>query len=131
VRARVDAGDASEAGLTVWMDERAHYDIAVSGDRVVARARIGPLVDQVASAPVSDRSSVVLELRCMSDVTGTEPDLVVLGHDGEHGEFVALATLPGRYLSTEVAGGFTGRVIAMFSTGGTARFDWYEALRDV
>ena len=29
-------------------------------------------------------------------------DLVELGHD-DHGAFVALATLPGRYLSTEAA----------------------------
>lgn len=36
-------------------------------------------------------------------------------------------TSPGRYRSTKVAGGFTGRVIAMFATGGTAAFDWYEA----
>jgi beta-xylosidase len=126
VRALVDAGDAAEAGLSVWMDDRAHYDVVVVGDRVVVRARIGPLVDQVASVPLGDRSSVVLEVRCVNDETGTEPDLVVLGHEDEAGEFVTLAVLPGRYLSTEVAGGFTGRVIGMFAVGGTAAFDWYE-----
>ena len=30
------------------------------------------------------------------------------------------------YLSTEVAGGFTGRVIGMYATAGTVRFDWYD-----
>ncbi|MGD0558891.1 MAG: hypothetical protein ABSA93_28435, partial [Streptosporangiaceae bacterium] len=46
------------------------------------------------------------------------------------GTFTALAELDGRYLSTEVAGGFTGRVIGMYATIGTVRFDWfdYEAL---
>jgi hypothetical protein len=38
----------------------------------------------------------------------------------------ALATLDGRYLSTEVAGGFTGRVIGMYATEGRVAFDWYE-----
>jgi beta-xylosidase len=130
VRALVDAGDAAEAGLTVWMDDRHHYDVVVVRNQVVARARIGPLVDEVASAPVPDRTSVVLEVRCVPDESGAEPDLVVLGHEDEHGEFVPLATLPGRYLSTEVAGGFTGRVIGMFATGGYAAFDWYVVLAE-
>jgi hypothetical protein len=34
-----------------------------------------------------------------------------------------LAELDGRYLSTEVAGGFTGRVIGMYVTEGSAAFD--------
>jgi beta-xylosidase len=126
VRVLVDAGDAAEAGLTVWMDDRAHYDVAVVGGRIVVRARIGPLLDEIANVPVPDRSATVLEVRCAPDPSGAEPDLVVLGHEDERGELVALATLPGRYLSTEVAGGFTGRVLGMFAAGGTAAFDWFE-----
>ena len=38
---------------------------------------------------------------------------------------VVLAELDGRYLSTEVAGGFTGRVIGMYVTQGSAAFDWF------
>ncbi len=37
-----------------------------------------------------------------------------------------LAELDGRYLSTEVACGFTGRVIGMYATEGTVAFDWFE-----
>ena len=37
-----------------------------------------------------------------------------------------LAELDGRYPSTEVAGGFTGRVIGMYAAAGTVRFDWFE-----
>ncbi len=126
VRVLVDAGSAAEAGLTVWMDDRAHYDVAVMGERVVVRARIGPLAQELASAGVHDRSSVVLEVRCGPDERGSEPDLVTLGYEDEHGEYVALATLPGRYLSTEVAGGFTGRLIGMYAAGGDAAFDWFD-----
>ena len=46
------------------------------------------------------------------------------------GTFSVLAELDGRYLPTEVAGGFTGRVIGMYAADGTMRFDWldYEPL---
>ncbi|MFI9844898.1 hypothetical protein ACIHFD_48305 [Nonomuraea sp. NPDC051941] len=37
-----------------------------------------------------------------------------------------MAGLDGRYLSTEVAGGFTGRVIGMYAASGTVRFDWFD-----
>ena len=37
-----------------------------------------------------------------------------------------LAELDGRYLSTEVAGGFTGRVIGMYAADGTVAFDWFD-----
>jgi hypothetical protein len=37
---------------------------------------------------------------------------------------VRLAELDGRYLSTGVAGGFTGRVTGMYVTEGRAAFDW-------
>ncbi len=42
------------------------------------------------------------------------------------GAFRALGVLAGRYLSTEVAGGFTGRVIGMYAVGGDAAFDWFD-----
>jgi xylan 1,4-beta-xylosidase len=37
-----------------------------------------------------------------------------------------LAQLDGRYLSTEVATGFIGRVIGMYVTHGSAAFDWFD-----
>ena len=51
------------------------------------------------------------------------PDYIAfhVGHDPE-----PLAELDGRYLSTEVATGFTGRVIGMYATEGTAWFDWFD-----
>ncbi|GAA0928213.1 hypothetical protein [Virgisporangium aurantiacum] len=42
------------------------------------------------------------------------------------GEDYYLATLDGRYLSTEVAGGFTGRVIGVYATAGTVHVDWFD-----
>jgi hypothetical protein len=55
-----------------------------------------------------------------------------LGVEQPGGTFSVLAELDGRYLSTEVAGGFTGRVIGMYAAAGTIQFDWfdYEPLGD-
>jgi hypothetical protein len=54
------------------------------------------------------------------------PDTLTLGVEDTDGAFTALASLDGRYLSTEVAGGFTGRVIGMYATDGTVHFDWLD-----
>ena len=37
-----------------------------------------------------------------------------------------LARLDGRYLSTEVTGGFLGRMIGMYAVGGNAAFEWFD-----
>ncbi|MEV4018144.1 hypothetical protein AB0J35_47375 [Nonomuraea angiospora] len=55
-----------------------------------------------------------------------EPDVLRLGVEGADGAFDVLAELDGRYLSTEVAGGFTGRVIGRYAASGTVRFDWCD-----
>ncbi|MFE0169796.1 beta-xylosidase family glycoside hydrolase, partial [[Kitasatospora] papulosa] len=57
---------------------------------------------------------------------GGGPDTLRLGYETEDGHVEVLAELDGRYLTTEVAGGFTGRVIGMYATRGEAAFDWFE-----
>jgi hypothetical protein len=54
------------------------------------------------------------------------PDTVSLGVEGPDGTFTVLGELDGKYLSTEVAGGFTGRVIGMYASAGTVHFDWFD-----
>jgi xylan 1,4-beta-xylosidase len=124
----VEAEGAAEAGLVVRMDELAHYSVSVRGDEVVARARIGPVSQVVGSAP---RPSGPVELVIRTDPSDAMvPDNVMLGFLDGDGEEQILAALDGRYLSTEVASGFIGRVIGMYAVGGHAAFDRfdYEAL---
>ena len=64
--------------------------------------------------------------RRLRDGPCTGPDVVSLGVEQPDGTFTELATLDGRYLSTEVAGGFTGRVIGMYAAAGTVHFDWFD-----
>ena len=117
-----DAGAALEAGLTVFMDEGHRYDIVRAGDRIVARATAGGLAASTATA--APDGPVVLVVETRPHPTG--PDAVVLGYEAADGTLLALAELDGRYLATEVTGGFTGRLIGMFSKGGAGAFDWFE-----
>jgi xylan 1,4-beta-xylosidase len=122
VRALVEAESGVEAGISVRMDEYSHYEVAVIDDRIIVRARIGPLSAIVGQAP-RPGPSVVLSVETRPDRLG--PDTVVLGFEDGAATSV-IAELDGRYLSTEVAGGFIGRVIGMYARGGEAAFDWFE-----
>jgi xylan 1,4-beta-xylosidase len=123
VTTRVDATTAVEAGLSVLLDTSAHYDVAVQGDRVVARARVGGLESVVGSA-ACPRDAVVLTVETGPDLHG--PDAVSLGFRDDSGASQTLARLDGRYLSSEVTGGFLGRLIGMYAVGGEAAFEWFE-----
>ncbi|GKQ41665.1 glycoside hydrolase 43 family protein [Streptomyces sp. A012304] len=137
--ARLEAGSA-RAGLSVRLDEAHHYDLEVGGGEVAVIARIGPVRQSIVRRPAPDGPlTLVVETRTESvlpptaTVAGQEvpgvraagPDTIAFSLEtAEGGE--PLAELDGRYLSTEVAGGFTGRVIGLYVTEGTAAFDWYE-----
>lgn len=128
VRALVDPGEG-RGGLAVRLDERHHYDIEAAAGEVRVRARIGPLDSAVASRP-TPAGPVVLRIEVTPahtvDDARTGPDTVAIGIEERDGTFTELASLDGRYLSTEVAGGFTGRVIGMFASAGSVHFDWYD-----
>ena len=123
VKTHVDVTTAEEAGLSVLLDAAAHYDVAVQGDHIVARARVGALENVMGSAP-RPRGPVTLTIETGPDVHG--PDAVSLGFIDDNGDTHTLATLDGRYLSSEVTGGFLGRLIGMYAVGGDAAFQWFE-----
>ena len=133
-RTLVDPADGS-GGLALRLDEQHHYEIEATASEVRVIARIGPLRSVVASRPVTGGSTVLrIEAAVPRQVTDARqgPDTVSLGVEDADGAFAALAALDGRYLSTEVAGGFTGRVIGLYASQGTVHFDWfdYEPIED-
>ena len=124
--------DASEGhgGLAVRIDERHHYDLEVGDGEVRVVARIGSVRPVVATAAVP-AGPIRLRIDVVATAPGDwspcmEPDVLRLGVEQEDGTFEVLAELDGRYLSTEVAGGFTGRVIGMYAAAGTVWFDWFD-----
>jgi beta-xylosidase len=134
VRTLIDCADG-RGGLVVRLDERHHYEVEAAGGEVRVLARIGPLRARLATHEVPV-GNVVLRVEAVLSAGGwdsrAEPDTVQLGVEDADGDFRMLAALDGRYLSTEVAGGFTGRVIGMYAVRGTVHFDWfdYESLAD-
>ncbi|MEV0272692.1 glycoside hydrolase family 43 protein [Hamadaea sp. NPDC050747] len=128
-RTLIDTTDG-RGGLAVRLDERHHYEIEAGDGRVSVLARLGSVRTTVASKAMPGK-----EIRLRVDVSATdpgdwtpckEPDVLRLGVESADGVFDVLAELDGRYLSTEVAGGFTGRVIGMYAAAGTVRFDWFD-----
>ncbi|GGY98333.1 glycoside hydrolase family 43 protein [Streptomyces poonensis] len=142
VRARVDA-TGGQGGLVVRMDEAHHYEVEADPDSGELRviARIGPLRQVVGRGPLPGEPVLRVDFRTSDilppslteapgpgdDPTGTEPgapDTISLGYESD-GRHVVLAELDGRYLTSEVTTGFTGRVIGMYVTEGTVAFDWF------
>ncbi|HTI25684.1 MAG TPA: glycoside hydrolase family 43 protein, partial [Kutzneria sp.] len=92
-------------------------------------ARVGSLRTQAAAMPQPD-STVTLAVRIVPvrEPAGPRvgPDTIVFGLCGADGSFTELATVDGRYLSTEVAGGFTGRVLGAYAASGSVHVDWFD-----
>ncbi|MGW0086854.1 glycoside hydrolase family 43 protein [Streptomyces sp. NPDC003393] len=137
--ARLDPG-SGRAGLSVRLDEAHHYDLEIGGGTASVVVRIGPARQRIAEHPVPPGPLTLhVEIRTSEvpppTVTAAGerapglrsggPDAIAFSVETGEGT-VALAELDGRYLSTEVAGGFTGRVIGMYATAGSADFDWFD-----
>jgi alpha-N-arabinofuranosidase len=102
-----------EAGLTVFMDEKHHYEIAVIGNvpnrKIIVRRTIGKLSAIVAEEVIS-AGSVMLEI----NADKLEYHFKYSVYEDETKE---IATGEAKYLSSEVAGGFTGVYIGLYATG--------------
>lgn len=120
--------DGEEAGLTAYMDENHHCEIALrreSGNNIIiVRKRIGDLSSVVAVEPLLS-SSMILGITA-------EPHRYRFSFSLDSISYRTLAEGATRYLSSEVAGGFTGVYFAMYATGSgrasqsMAAFDWFD-----
>ncbi len=136
VTALIDPG-TGRGGLCVRLDEAHHYEVEAGDGEVRVVARIGPLRQTVARRPVpAGPQHLTVTIRTsdlvpaspeLTDGGTTGPDTIAFGlGDPDTPDARPLAELDGRYLSTEVACGFTGRVIGMYATEDTVAFDWFE-----
>ncbi|MBL7498235.1 family 43 glycosylhydrolase [Frankia sp. CNm7] len=117
--AAVPDGDAS---LTVRIDDAHWAAVQRQGRTLTARMVIGPLDQTLATEnEIEPRHPLAIRAVAKPDAFSLRqgPDLLELGHVRD-GDFQVLATVDGRYLSTEVAGGFTGRVIGVEALGAGA-----------
>ena len=110
------------------MNERHHYDLAIirTGDTTSIKLsyKIGGITHQ-ASEEVIGNEKIYLR------VTGT-PEMYTFYFARENENFIKLGEMETRYLSSEVAGGFTGVFLGMYATGNgrinsvPADFNWFE-----
>jgi alpha-N-arabinofuranosidase len=117
-----------EAGLTVFMNEQHHYEIGITiqdSRRIIfVRQRIGDLSATVAQIIIPDG---IIELHIQAT-----PEKYSFAWNLEGQGSQILATGATRYLSSEVAGGFTGVYFGMYATGSghsatnLADFDWFD-----
>ncbi|MBB3111878.1 alpha-N-arabinofuranosidase [Paenibacillus phyllosphaerae] len=102
----------AEAGITFYMDEHHHYDFAIrqagDGYEVIKRLNVGDVKSVVQAVEVGDnQASLVIE-------ASNAAYRFVLRADGKD---IDLGTAQTKYLSSEVAGGFTGVIIGLYAYG--------------
>lgn len=114
--------DVTQGGgrLLVYLDDRHWYGLDVTRTTVTGVAQIGPLCQELGSAQVVDPTTVEVSIEAATPHGGPnrralEPDLIRL-YAGD----TVLAEIDGRYLSTEVATGFTGRTVGVQALWGSA-----------
>lgn len=106
------SGDAKEAGITFYMDEDQHYDLALTNEngesQVMLRLRTG------------DAEAIKRTVTLPSGVN--EADLYVISEPDKYHFYCSvngvkelLGSARTKYLSSEVAGGFTGVVMGMYA----------------
>lgn len=119
VRGQVEPGDGT-GGIEVRIDPDHALTLEVDGARVRAVARVGSLVSVLGEAAAD--ATTVLELRADASPFHVYshrrgPDELVAVVHGPDGT-VELGRLDGRYLSSEVAAGFTGRMVGLVASRG-------------
>ncbi len=116
------SGDAAEAGVSFYMDESQHYDLArvreKDGVKVILRLRIGDAESIVSEAAVQEAA----ELEVCSDAEWYE------FFCRQEGIRRSLGRARTKYLSSEVAGGFTGVVMGLYAVDESGRWARFEKL---
>lgn len=123
------SGDNDEAGFTLIQNNTHHYDLLLkkTGDKTVVQLRvnIGSLSYVAAEEPIAGN-------QILFKIKGTPSQYTFYFSNSENKEYKELGRLDTRYLSTEVAGGFTGVMIGLYvSSNGkpsktNAYFDWFD-----
>lgn len=104
--------DQGEGGITLYMTETEHYDLAVrkteNGYEAVLKLNIGD----------------IKHIQNTYSLTSNSARLIVLSHNLQYSFFVqeqdekiSLGCGNTKYLSSEVAGGFTGVVVGLYAVG--------------
>jgi len=123
------SGENEEAGMTLIQNNTHHYDLLLkkSGKQniVQLRLRLGSLSYIVAEQAVDDN-------KILMQIKGNPGQYTFYIANPKNQQYTELGKLDTRYLSTEVAGGFTGVMIGLYASSNgkpskaKAYYDWFE-----
>ncbi len=113
--------DRGEAGITVYMDECQHYDAAIrkssSGYEAVLKLNIGDIKHTQAVIPVScDKVKIIVE------ADSQQYSFFIEDNDTK----ILLGSASSKYLSSEVANGFTGVILGLYAVGSHNRAEFTD-----
>ncbi len=121
--------ESDEAGLTVLIDDLHHAEIVVTQRNsvrvVLLRRKIGTLVQESGVHAVPGTDPIQLRI-----ISGRQEYVFAFQQAG--GDITVIGQHEVKYVSTEVAGGYTGVIIAMYATANgktseaKAYFDWFD-----
>lgn len=117
-----------EAGLTVLMNESHHYEVCVRHD---GKNRVLVVKKKIGSLEATSFSSPLAAGRVKLRISADEKNYYFSWAQGNE-PFKDAGKADTRYLSSEVAGGFTGVYIGLYATGNGRRstspadFDWFS-----
>lgn len=115
------SGEAREAGITFYMDESQHYDLALvqdeEGARVILRIKVGDAQSILKTIPTA-AGEVILEAE------STPEEYHFYCRIGKERKYLGKARA--KYLSSEVAGGFTGVVLGVYAIDEENRWAAYQ-----
>jgi beta-xylosidase len=118
----LDASYTGIGGLTLRYDENAHFDVEVTSDSIIARARLAFLNHEEKVVRPAGLNRLRTFMKFYEPIAGYDTsmtsDLVDLGYFDKDGNPIVIATYDGRYLSAEVTCSFTGRVFGVYSVDG-------------
>jgi beta-xylosidase len=122
--ARISGGTCR---LVLRIDDKHWYGVNLTDSHAWAQLCIGGHDINFGLVPVSNRGIALLEARSVapSGDLSHAPDVIELSITTA-GERIVLCAVDGRYLSTEVAGGFTGRMLGIEAVAGQARVTNFE-----
>lgn len=123
------SADNEEAGMTLLQNNTHHYDLLLkrSDNQTVVQLRV-----HIGSLSYVAAEQAVAGNQILFRIKGTPHQYTFSFADPKNQKYTELGKLDTRYLSTEVAGGFTGVMIGLYTSSNgkpsraKAYYDWFE-----
>lgn len=113
-----------EAGFTVWMNERYHFDLVKTKGKLLLRYQLG-VITHIEKEITMNATSFYLR------IDGT-PEFYTFSYSTDGKSYMPAGKVTTNLISTETAGGFTGVYLGLFASGNgkmshtLAEFDWFD-----